>query len=283
METTLGRFIVGVIVATAFFASTGCIAPKHQSVNVEPSNNVPPATSVKPSPISIIEPTGNAEVGQPIIAHGLGIAFENTIQLRVLDANGNVIGEGYATAYAPEYDAPGPWRAAVPYRDSTTEGGWLEAYESSAMDGSELHLVRVPIRFAIDTLGISAYFIRAADGPPGIGNCPLGVVAERHLIPRTPAVARTAVEALLAGPLPSTNPEFTTAFWPPSVELRDISIVDGVARVYFSPELFSEFMGSGGDCRKQQAMAQLRATLTQFPTVRDVQLLENRKGIPRAP
>ncbi|MDP3771113.1 MAG: Gmad2 immunoglobulin-like domain-containing protein, partial [bacterium] len=95
----------------------------------------PTTGAVVPTPpayvaITIEEPAADALVGNPIIARGKGIAFENTIQLRVRDANGRTLGETNTTAFAPDYDRPGPWSAAVAYRtppnDSPT--GLLEAY-----------------------------------------------------------------------------------------------------------------------------------------------------------
>lgn len=117
---------------------------------------VPDSAQTPPAyvPITIEAPKAGDAVGSPLHASGKGIAFENTIQLRVVDAFGFIVGEANTIAFAPDYSAPGPWEATVAYRMPVATHGFLEAYESSAKDGRELHKVRVPIQFTDDTIDI---------------------------------------------------------------------------------------------------------------------------------
>lgn len=92
-------------------------------------------------------------------------------------------------------------------------------------------------------------------------------------LPRTvasPAVARGALEALLAGP---TSPEAQRtgavsplAFQPPGI-LRSIHIESGTAYVDFGPLRATAEGGETTACGSTQMLASLDATLTQFPTV----------------
>jgi hypothetical protein len=82
-------------------------------------------------------------------------------------------------------------------------------------------------------------------------------------IPGTPAVGRAAMEELLARPDEfESNAGVATAI-PPGIELRDLTISDGVATVDLS-EGFGTGSGSTGELL---SVAQVVYTLTQFPTI----------------
>ena len=90
-------------------------------------------------------------------------------------------------------------------------------------------------------------------------------VTER-VVASTPAVGRAAMEALLARPSEfEANAGVTTAL-PPELELRDLTIDDGVATVDLS-EGFGKGTGSAGEFLQ---VAQIVYTLTQFDTVTGV-------------
>ena len=99
------------------------------------------------------------------------------------------------------------------------------------------------------TMSARAYFLRADK-----------VAVSESRMPRSPAVARAALEALLAGPPPG----LATAI-PDGTRLRDLAVSDGVATV----DLSGEF-GSGDSASMPQRLAQVVYTLTQFPSVQSV-------------
>lgn len=88
-------------------------------------------------------------------------------------------------------------------------------------------------------------------------------------IEETPAVASAALEALLEGPTDEEREELSleTAI-PEGTELLSLAVQDGVAQVALSAPLDNE------------GMAQLVYTLTQFPTVDSVELIEGGVAIP---
>jgi hypothetical protein len=268
MQRSLLSFVS--ILGTLAFIGAGCDA-RPAPVAVPP---VSPVEVPASAPISITEPASNAVVGNPIIASGKGIAFENTIQLRVRDADGFILGESVATAYAPEYDAPGPWQAAIVWRyvpESVIQGppteGYLEAYESSAKDGSEMHLVRQHIRFEMNPR-IVRVFYGSGFAPDGADGLPILKPFVRN-IPRTPAVARETMIALLAGPTDAEAARgVTTVCWPPDTQFRSVTIRDAAATLDFANGMIGEVPD---DCPKR-LLHQLRTTLTQFPTIHDVRV-----------
>ncbi|TML89569.1 MAG: hypothetical protein E6G08_05040 [Actinobacteria bacterium] len=86
-----------------------------------------------------------------------------------------------------------------------------------------------------------------------------GVVAPvARSVPRTKAVARAAVEQLLAGPTAAERDAGFGTDVPAAAELRGVTVADRTATVDFSKS-FAE----GADA----AIAQVVYTLTQFPTV----------------
>jgi Sporulation and spore germination/Immunoglobulin-like domain of bacterial spore germination len=108
---------------------------------------------------------------------------------------------------------------------------------------------------------VRAYFVLG--GEPGSA----GLVPVLREVPETPAVARAAMNALLAGPSPEESGERTvTSAIPPGTRLLDVAIKNGTATV----DLSTEFDSSGGSTSMQYRLAQVVYTLTQFSTVRSV-------------
>lgn len=91
----------------------------------------------------------------------------------------------------------------------------------------------------------------------------------RRTTERTPAVASAALDALVEGPTEEEAEElFLESAIPEGTEVVSLAVQDGVAQVAFSTPLPSE------------AIAQVVYTLTQFPTVDSVELVEG--GVPIA-
>ncbi|MDT8434308.1 MAG: GerMN domain-containing protein [Anaerosomatales bacterium] len=82
-------------------------------------------------------------------------------------------------------------------------------------------------------------------------------------VPGTVAVARAALEELLAGPSDLDDEAGLTTAIPEGTRLNDVSVADGVATVDLSPE----FESGGGSLSMQLRVSQVVFTLTSFPTV----------------
>ena len=80
-------------------------------------------------------------------------------------------------------------------------------------------------------------------------------------VEETEAVAAAALDELLTGPTPQEQAdlEFTTAI-PDGTEVEELKIEDGVARIELSAEL------------PEEPLAQVVYTVSQFPTVRSVEI-----------
>ncbi len=72
--------------------------------------------------------------------------FENTLNWRVFDSRGRVVGEGFTTVTADELGGPGRFDFSAAYRVAHNQSGRLALYELSAKDGSVISWKRVPVR-----------------------------------------------------------------------------------------------------------------------------------------
>ena len=94
-----------------------------------------------------------------------------------------------------------------------------------------------------------------------------GVIAPvRRTVASTPAVARASLEALMTGPTGAEESDGLVTRDPRGTTLLDVSVADGVATV----DLSGTFDDGGGSASMLGRVAQVVATLTQFPTIERV-------------
>ena len=117
------------------------------------------------------------------------------------------------------------------------------------------------------TMGVKVYFMMEGGGSdyrPG----PFLASVYRE-VPRTQQVATAAINALIAGPTADEKagtPALSSAV-PADTMLLGISIADGLATI----DLSREFEAGGGTLSMAARLAQVVFTLTQFPTVQEVE------------
>jgi len=113
--------------------------------------------------IFVEQPLPGDVVTSPIEIVGVSNTFEATLQYRVELDGGDVLAEGFATASCgsgcwgdftilPAYGLPGP------------AAGYVVLYESSAEDGREINIVRIPVRLEAATVSGAAPQIVAIEG-----------------------------------------------------------------------------------------------------------------------
>lgn len=212
--------------------------------------------------ICVDEDVEDSLLTNPFIVSGSGIAFENTINWRLLDGKGARLQEGFVTANAPEVGQAGDFEIRdFLIRVPATTTGTLEVLEYSAKDGEPIHVVRIPVRLPTATMTSRFYML-----PPTIGNDCSVVEQVEPTVPRSSLPVETSLRILLAnGPIMSSK---RTAI-PNGTRLESIKVSGGVATVVFSPEL--EDYG-GGSCNAGAIRAQIEATLQQFSSVNRVEI-----------
>ncbi len=151
-----------------------------------------------------------------------------------------------------------------------TQGGALQIH---SLAGQPLAWQPLTILHPNDanTISTNVYWVRSEQ-----------VHAQSIRIPRTQGIGRASLEALLWGPVPSNLDGFQTAIplpaevltaanrgadWGERVRLKDLTIVNGVAKADFSKELLAN---AGGATRMSLIRQQIEQTLLQFSTVNQV-------------
>lgn len=198
------------------------------------------------------------EVGLPatVVLGGLPEGCE--IGVRMLDSYDRVLVEDAGKA------AHGTLRLELYYDLPASQQGRIEAFlPCPGLD--QVILASWPIRFKeVSYLWVKVYFLDG-DGKP----FPL-----IRRVPRTAAVATQALRLLLSGP---TWREGERGFWsalPSGTELVGVTISAGVAEVWVdtpSGGLASELLSL--------ARAQIEKTLLEFPTVSQVRVYVDGKGV----
>lgn len=201
----------------------------------------------------------NSLLASPFTAAGTGIAFESTINWRLLDGNGGVLEKGFVTADAPDIGQAGTFeiRSFILQVPKTATGA-LEVLEYSAQDGSPTHVVRIPVR--LPTASMKTKFFM----PSGSATDCSEVVPVELDVARSALPVETALRTLLAvGPTMSSK----RSAIPPDTRLVSLKVSNGTATVVLSSELGNY---GGGSCNVAAIRAQIESTLKQFSSVRNV-------------
>lgn len=94
--------------------------------------------------IVVRRPSAGDRVASPLVIAGDADVFEATVSLRLVTADGRVLAEDFTTATCGS-GCRGDYRTRLKFDVAETTDGILEVFESSAEDGSALHMVRVPL------------------------------------------------------------------------------------------------------------------------------------------
>lgn len=187
---------------------------------------------------------------------GRARTFENNVVLRVRDARGAVIAQGFTTS-SGEMGQHNPYRGTLWLTRDPGERVTVEALEFSAKDGSERSLVAVSHAFDVPPIEVPLYFPDAGCNR---------VLPHRRSMPKSPAMARLLVEALMAGPTEDERARGAAAAFPRGSAVDSVNLRDGVLTVDFNQRL----QNVGGSCAAQMIRASVTETLRQLPTVKKV-------------
>jgi hypothetical protein len=96
------------------------------------------------APIVVETPAPGDEVGSPVTIAGSADVFEATVSIRILDANGQELAAGFTTATCGS-GCRGTYETELSFFVDRRQDGAIEVFETSAEDGTTLHLVSVPV------------------------------------------------------------------------------------------------------------------------------------------
>jgi spore germination protein GerM len=162
----------------------------------------------------------------------------------------------------PDHDASGQSTSDVDRGASNDANDAVEDAADTADDADRDHATNdasmTPVRL---------YFMAPGGGTPGRAD-PFLVSVHRH-IPTTPGIALATLRELVEGPSAADQQliEGISTAVPDETLVLGINLVDGLATV----DLSREFESGGGSLSMFSRLAQIIYTVTQFPTVDEVQ------------
>lgn len=233
--------------------------------------------------IRVDSPRPNTTVANPLVITGQARGtwfFEASFPIHLEDASSNRIATAVAQAQGEWMTTEFvPFEAALNIPDDFTGPATL-VLEKDNPSGLPEHAdaLTMPITVASATpraanntpapasLEIQAYFSNPQLLASGQDDCAT-VFPVTRTIPRTTAVARAAVEQLLAGPTDEEKSRGYSTAINPEVSIQRLVIENGTATIDFSAQLERSVAGS---CRVTAIRAQITETLRQFPTVQQV-------------
>jgi hypothetical protein len=105
-----------------------------------------PSPTASPSDGAIIvrRPQPGEQVTSPVVIVGDADVFEATVSIRILDAEGVELAASFTTATCGS-GCRGEFSTEVFFFTPRRQDGIIEVFETSAEDGSQVHLVRIPV------------------------------------------------------------------------------------------------------------------------------------------
>lgn len=203
--------------------------------------------------------------------------FEASVPVRLLDANGKVLGITNAQAEGNWMTEDFvPFRATIPFIAPTTLTGTLVLEKSNA-SGLPEHAdeLRIPVSFDPSILPkrmVKLYYYDARKDKDASGNprCEAsGLTAVERSIPLTVSPIQDTVKLLLKGEIASVEKAqgISSEYPLPGFELKGAVLKDGILTLSFSDP---QGKTVGGSCRVGILWAQIERTVKQFSTVKEV-------------
>jgi hypothetical protein len=93
------------------------------------------------------QPAWNSAIQSPITVSGQARVFENTVNIRVRNANDRILADTFTTASAADIGQFGNFERSVSFTAPGTSTGYVETFSISAEDGSEINKVITLVRF----------------------------------------------------------------------------------------------------------------------------------------
>ncbi len=233
--------------------------------------------------IRVTSPTPNQLVTSPIRVTGQARGnwyFEASFPLKVVDANGNQIGVGYAQAqgdWMTENFVPFVGTITFTTSSSATGELVLEKDNPSGLPQNADER-RIPIRFNtgnVSSQAVKLYFYNESKDKDASGNVKCstnGLETVNRTIVRTNTPIQDTLKLLLRGELTSAERArgITTEFPLTGVALRSASLSSGVLTLAFDDP---ENKTGGGSCRVSILKNQIEATAKQFAGVTQVKFM----------
>lgn len=231
--------------------------------------------------IRVTQPTSGEPVSSPLTITGEARGmwyFEASFPVRIEDADGNVLGEHYATAQGEwmteEYV---PFSSELTFNTPTTETGMVILEKDNPSGLSEnADKVEIPVQFSTNPQtnerNVLLYYYNPEEDIDENNNIlcsDAGLVPVERTIPITETPIQDTIRLLLSGRVTDTETEqgIETEYPLDAFSLTGANLDNGVLTLNFSDPNNTT---SGGSCRTGILWHQIRATAEQFDEVDEV-------------
>ncbi|MBI1984547.1 MAG: GerMN domain-containing protein [Candidatus Wildermuthbacteria bacterium] len=235
------------------------------------------SSSLKADLIQVSNIQPNQTIESPLFVQGKARGswfFEASFPVKLFDSNGFLLGIQPAQALGDWMTRDFvPFSVSFPFAVPSALEGTLVLKKDNP-SGLPEHDDELPIsvvfkemqNIAQERMPVKIFLNDSRFAAEPYFDCSRTVVAERQ-VPKTSAVARAAVEALLRGALQEETDKGFISSINPGTRIQKLVIENGLASIDFDQQL--EFQ-VGGSCRVSAIRAQITETLKQFPTVETV-------------
>lgn len=134
-------FVVCVLFAVSCSQVTDALRP---SPTTSPTAAPSPTALPSDGAIVVRRPQPGEQVTSPVVIVGDADVFEATLSIRILDAEGVELAASFTTASCGS-GCRGEFSTEVFFFTPQRQDGIIEVFESSAEDGSQVHLVQIPV------------------------------------------------------------------------------------------------------------------------------------------
>jgi len=283
------RIIIGsllVLIALAIIVVIWLLGrPSQQSTNNPTSTPTTTATSTPTAtePVSVASPLAGAVIASPVNVSGQARGqwyFEASFPVKVVDANGQVLGSAPAQAQSDWMtDNFVPFQAVIEFSQPSTSSGFIVLAKDnpSGLPQNDAQ-VQIPVKFDVSSVttttqrAVKFYYYDANRDKDAQGNISCsrnGLAAVNKQIPVSISPIKDTISLFLNSPLPQSAKDtgLTSEFPLPGVLLESVVLNSGVLTIRLSDP---QNKTSGGSCRVAILWAQLEATALQFPEVKSV-------------
>jgi len=225
--------------------------------------------------IKVTNLISNQIIKSPVVVEGEARGpwfFEASFPVRIIDDNGNLLGNGIAQAKSDWMTENFvPFKAEIKFTKPSTEKGAIILEKDNPSDlPQNADQFEIPVKFDLasfqETLIVKVYFGNAKLAETGYPDCQAVFSVEREVL-KTQALARAALEELLKGPTDTEKADNYFTNINQGVKIQSLTIENGTAKVDFDEQLEYQV---GGSCRVAAIRAQINQTLKQFSTVQNV-------------
>jgi hypothetical protein len=235
--------------------------------------------------IDVTIPGAGSEIASPVHIAGRAHTFEGNVVVEIReDGATGPIGKGVVTGGGDEMR---PFQGDIPFETAGSAYGALVFFTESAENGQVWEAAALPVRLrSTDADAAACRGYRSPRQPPTAdqmelkayftcGDTPL--VPVYRLVPRSSAVLRASLDALLAGPSADERSASIGSWFSADTArmLRSVAVDDHHVIVDFDPRLPDVIPNASSSAGSAQLLSQLDATVFQF---RSVESAEYRLG-----